>query len=159
MSQNDNILLSSRRPRVTVAAIVHRDERFLLVEEHAVDGGIVFNQPAGHVEAGESILEALTRETFEETGWRIRPESLVGVYLWQHPNQSISYLRIAMSGIPENHDANATLDEGIVQAHWLTRDELARLRPQHRSPLVMRCIEDYLAGERYPLSVLKSLLG
>lgn len=147
------------RPRVTVAAIVQRENRFLVVEERTLDGRIVFNQPAGHVEAGESIPEALVRETFEETGWHIRPESLIGVYLWRHPDHSVSYLRLALSGIPENHDAEATLDEGILQAHWLTREELLQRQAQHRSPLVLRCIDDYLAGERYPLTVLKSLLA
>jgi 8-oxo-dGTP pyrophosphatase MutT (NUDIX family) len=147
------------RPRVTVAALVERDGRFLFVEERDIQGDLVINQPAGHVESGETILEAVVRETYEETGWRVRPEALVGFYLWSRPDGAASYLRIAIAGCPERHDPGASLDEGIVRALWLSPDELAERRNMHRSPMVVRCVEDYLAGERYPLSVLKSLLA
>jgi len=146
------------RPRVTVAAIVERNGRFLLVEERNEQGALVINQPAGHVEGGESLLGALIRETLEETGWQVEPLTLVGAYLWGKSDGSISYLRIAIAARADRHDPDSPLDEGIVQPVWLTRDELAASRDKHRSALVMRCVDDYLAGEVYPLSVLKSLL-
>jgi 8-oxo-dGTP pyrophosphatase MutT (NUDIX family) len=149
---------ASSRPRVTVAALVERDGRFLFVEEQDKQGRLVINQPAGHVEGGESLLAAVVRETYEETGWRIRPMHLVGVYLWAPPNRAISYLRIAIAGDGLEHDPAATLDAGIVQALWLTPAELAAARARHRSDLVSRCVEDYRSGTRYPLDVLKSLL-
>jgi 8-oxo-dGTP pyrophosphatase MutT (NUDIX family) len=147
------------RPRVTVAAIVEHDGRFLFVEERDDRGKLVINQPAGHVEAGESLAAAVIREAFEETGWRIRPEALVGLYQWSRPDGTLSYLRVAIVGVPESHDPAAPLDEGIERAVWLSPEELAERRDLHRSPLVMRCVEDYLAGERHPLSVFKSLLA
>ncbi len=151
------MLNQAGRPRVTVAAIVERGGRFLFVEELAIGGELVINQPAGHVEGGETLLEAVVRETFEETGWRIRPEWLVGLYLWNRPDNAANYLRIAIAGRPERHDPASPLDEGIQRAFWLAPEELAARKASHRSPLVMRCLEDYLAGERHPLSVLKSL--
>jgi 8-oxo-dGTP pyrophosphatase MutT (NUDIX family) len=150
---------SAGRPRVTVAAIVEHEGRFLFVEERDPEGALVINQPAGHVEAGESLPEALRRETFEETGWQVEPESLVGAYLWGKPDGSLSYLRIAIAARAERHHPEATLDEGIVRSVWLSREELAARHGQHRSVLVLRCLDDYLAGERYPLALLKSLLG
>lgn len=147
------------RPRVTVAALVEREGRFLFVEERDPEGVLVLNQPAGHVEAGESLPEALRRETFEETGWRVEPESLVGAYLWGRADGSLSYLRIAIAARAEGHHPEAVLDEGIERPVWLSREELLSRRKQHRSALVIRCLDDYLAGERYPLAVLKSLLG
>lgn len=146
------------RPRVTVAAIVERGGRFLLVEEFNAAGKLVINQPAGHVEAGESLPEALIRETVEETGWQVEPTALVGAYLWAPPDKSISYLRIAIAAQGLSHNEQAPLDEGIVRAVWLSRGELATRRQAHRSELVLRCIDDYLAGESYPLSVLKAIL-
>jgi ADP-ribose pyrophosphatase YjhB (NUDIX family) len=145
------------RPRVTVAAIVERDGRFLFVEERDVRGDLVINQPAGHVEGGETLLDAVVRETFEETGWHIHPEQLVGLYLWSRPDGAASYLRVAISGRAERHEPEAPLDEGILRAVWLSPEELAERKERLRSPMVMRCLEDYLAGERYSLSVLKSL--
>ncbi|MDD1649904.1 MAG: NUDIX hydrolase [Methylococcaceae bacterium] len=147
------------RPRVTVAAIVERQGRFLFVEERDPEGKLVINQPAGHVEAGESLPDALVRETFEETGWRVEPEALVGAYLWSRADGSISYLRIAMAAHGQRYDEEAPLDEGIIQPVWLSRDELMVRRDQHRSELVLRCLDDYLAGDLYPLTVLKSLLA
>ena len=153
-----NSLDTPARPRVTVAALVEQNSRFLFVEERDIEGNLVINQPAGHVEAGESLLTALTREAFEETGWLIEPLALVGVYIWGHPDRDISYLRIAIAGRPIHHDAEATLDDGIERAIWLTRDELVACADRHRSELVQRCVDDYLSGESYPLSALKSLL-
>ncbi|HYE36241.1 NUDIX hydrolase [Methylocaldum sp.] len=150
---------SNDRPRVTVAAIVERDGHFLVVEERTIDGELVINQPAGHVESGESVIEAVIRETFEETGWRFRPEALVGVYLWRRPTGNASYLRIGIAGSVDGHDPDSPLDEGIVRTLWLTREELLSKETRLRSPLVMKNVDDYLNGERYPLSVLKSLLS
>lgn len=146
---------STPRPRVTVAAIVERDGRFLFVEERDAHGQLVINQPAGHAEGGETILEAVIRETFEETGWRIQPEHLIGCYLWSRPDGAVSYLRIAIAGSPESHDPTSPLDEGIERALWLSPAELSA--QALRSPMVLRCLEDYLAGERYPLALLKTV--
>lgn len=151
--------LSAGRPRLTVAAIVERDGRFLLVEEQSASGGLVLNQPAGHVEHGETLLEAVIRETFEETGWRFSPEFLVGVYLWKHPGGISSFLRVCFAGAVDGHDPESPLDEGIERALWLSREELMAQQTRWRSPLVIGTIDDYLAGERYPLAVLKSLLA
>ena len=147
------------RPRVTVAALVEREGRFLFVEEREDRGQLVLNQPAGHVEAGESLPDAMVRETFEETGWQVVPQSLIGTYLWSRADRGLSYLRIAIAATGENYDATAVLDEGIVRPVWLSRQELFDCRDRHRSELVLRCVDDYLAGEHYPLTVLKSLLG
>lgn len=145
------------RPRVTVAAIVEMDGRFLFVEERDDREKLVINQPAGHVEAGEDLLEAVIRECFEETGWRVRPVHLVGFYLWGRSDRSVSYLRAAIACRPEWHDPDAILDAGIERPLWLTPEELAQRREMHRSPLVSRCVEDYLKGEHYPFSVIKPL--
>ncbi|BBA37263.1 MutT/nudix family protein [Methylocaldum marinum] len=149
----------NERPRVTVAAIVEREARFLVVEEQADNGELVINQPAGHVEAGESVIEAAIRETFEETAWRFTPEALVGIYLWRRATGDASFLRIGIVGSVDGHDPHSPLDEGIVRSLWLTREELLSEQKRLRSPLVMKCIDDYLKGERYPLSMLKSLLS
>jgi ADP-ribose pyrophosphatase YjhB (NUDIX family) len=147
------------RPRVTVAALVEREGRFLFVEERDDRGRLVINQPAGHVEAGESLPDAMVRETFEETGWHVIPDALVSTYLWSQADRGLSYFRVAMAALGEGHDETAPLDKGIVRPIWLSREELIDCRDRHRSELVLRCVDDYLAGERYPLTVLKSLLG
>ncbi|MGX2031895.1 NUDIX hydrolase [Methylocaldum gracile] len=159
MHQLETEFSRNERPRVTVAAIVERDARFLVVEERADNGELVINQPAGHVEAGENVIEAAIRETFEETAWHFRPEALVGIYLWRRASGDASFLRIGIVGSVDGHDPDSPLDEGIVSSLWLTREELLSEKMRLRSPLVMKCIDDYLAGERYPLSVLKSLLS
>ena len=146
------------RPRVTVAAIVEAAGRFLLVEERDARNRLVINQSAGHVEAGESLPAALIRETYEETGWWVEPRALVGAYLWSNADAGISYLRIAIAAVAERLDAEAALDDGIERPLWLTRDELAHCRERHRSELVLRCVDDFLSGERYSLGALKSLL-
>lgn len=147
------------RPRVTVASVVERDGRFLLVEERQEQGLLVINQPAGHVEYGENLLEAVCRETFEETAWRFTPEFLIGVYSWANASGTANYLRVCLAGSVDGHEPGRTLDEGIVRSLWLSRDELLDRRGQLRSPLVLGVIDDYLAGERYPLGVLKSFLN
>jgi 8-oxo-dGTP pyrophosphatase MutT (NUDIX family) len=141
------------KPDVTVAAVVERDGRFLLVEEHT-ERGLLFNQPAGHLEAGESIVAAVVRETLEETAWEFSPEHLVGVYRWRPSGGEVTYLRFAFSGRVGRHFADRALDTGIVRAVWLSPDEIRAGRDRHRSPLVARCMEDYLAGIRAPLDLL-----
>lgn len=148
------------RPRVTVAAVIERDGRFLCVEERAGSSAeLVINQPAGHVETAESVIEAAIRETLEETGWRLAPEAVTGIYLWRHPESGRSFLRIAITGRADAPEGEVRLDEGIERAVWLSREELLRERERLRSPLVLHTVEDYLRGERHPLSLLKHLLG
>jgi 8-oxo-dGTP pyrophosphatase MutT (NUDIX family) len=144
------------KPNVVVAAIIEREGRFLLVEEEA-DGAVVLNQPAGHLDEGESLLNAVVRETLEETAWHFQPEALVGVYRWPHPGKPVTYLRFAFSGHVTRHEPERALDHGIVRAVWMSRDELRATRARHRSPLIERCVDDYLGGQRYPLDLLKDL--
>ena len=141
------------KPDVTVAAIVERDGRFLLVEEHT-ERGLLFNQPAGHLEADESIVAAVVRETLEETAWEFTPQNLIGVYRWRPSGSEVTYIRFAFSGYLGAHYADRSLDTGILRAVWLSPDEIRAGRDRHRSPLVVRCMEDYLAGARAPLELL-----
>jgi 8-oxo-dGTP pyrophosphatase MutT (NUDIX family) len=141
------------RPNVTVAAIIERDGRFLLVEEHA-DGGLALNQPAGHLDEGESLADAVRRETLEETTWHFEPQALLGIYRWVHPAKAVTYLRFAFVGRLLRQESERALDDGIVRTAWLTPDEARRERHRHRSPQVQRCIDDYCAGRRYPLELL-----
>ena len=141
------------KPNVTVAAVIRRDGRYLLVEEDT-DEGRRFNQPAGHLDPDESLLDAVIREVREETRYDFRPTALVGIYLWPHPTRATTYLRFAFRGELVGHDAGRALDTGIIEAHWLSREELAALSGQHRSPLVMQCIADFEAGCTAPLELL-----
>jgi 8-oxo-dGTP pyrophosphatase MutT (NUDIX family) len=141
---------------VTVAAIIERAGKFLMVEERA-GTQLVLNQPAGHLEQGESLLAAVIRETLEETGHRFDPEHIVGFYLWHAQDAATTYLRVAFCGSVEPSADVAALDEGIVALHWFSRAELIRRVHELRSPMVMRCIDDYLAGQRYPLDCLAYL--
>lgn len=141
------------KPNVTVAAVVQRDGKFLLVEEET-DLGLAFNQPAGHLEEGESLVDAVIRETLEETAYHFKPTNLVGIYHWRHPIKGTTYLRFAFAGEVGAHEAERQLDEGIVAAHWLTLDEIKETQARHRSPLILRCCEDFLAGKSYPLDLL-----
>lgn len=145
-------------PHVTVAALVERDGRFLIVEEES-DGKIVYNQPAGHLDEGQSLIDAAQRETWEETAWRFLPNAVLGVYRWQNPRNGHTYLRVCFTGECTEHDPARTLDTGILRALWMTRDELRALSRQLRSPMVLRCVDDYLAGKRYPLELLTELTG
>lgn len=142
-------------PSVTVATLAERDGRYLLVEEHTPEG-LRLNNPAGHLEPGESLVQAAARETLEETAHPFTPEALVGVYLarFERADQSITYLRFAISGQVGEAIAGRALDTGIVRACWLTPDEVRSSVARHRSPLVLRCIEDHLAGRRLPLDLL-----
>jgi 8-oxo-dGTP pyrophosphatase MutT (NUDIX family) len=144
------------KPNVTVAAIIERDGKFLLVEEETADG-VMFNQPAGHLEEGETLLEAVRREVWEETAHRFEPDALLGVYHWKHPQKAITYLRFAFLGSINGHDPAQPLDVGILRAVWMTQDEIRATHGRHRSPQVLKCVEHYLAGQRFPLSVLTHL--
>jgi ADP-ribose pyrophosphatase YjhB (NUDIX family) len=141
------------KPNVTVAAVVQRDGKFLLVEEQT-DAGLAFNQPAGHLEEGEALVDAVVRETLEETAYHFKPTHLVGVYNWRHPTKNVTYLRFAFAGELRGYEAERQLDTGIVGARWLTLDEVKETQARHRSPLILRGIEDLLAGRRYPLELL-----
>jgi len=143
-------------PDVTVAAICEKHGRFLLVEEQTKSSQkVVFNQPAGHLEEGETLLEAVIRETLEETCRHFTPESLIGLYRLPAANGK-TYLRYTFSGSISDIDPNYQLDPGIINTHWLTLDTL-RASTSLRSGLVLGCINDYLSGQRYPLDVLKEL--
>lgn len=141
------------KPNVTVAALMERDGRFLLVEEEA-DGGIRFNQPAGHLDEGESLVEACAREALEETAHAFTPTELVGIYQWLRPQGDITYLRFAFAGKVGARETARKLDTGILRAVWLTPAEIEASASRHRSPLVLQCIRDYLAGRRFPLDVI-----
>ncbi|NIO38965.1 MAG: NUDIX domain-containing protein [Burkholderiales bacterium] len=141
------------RPNVTVAAVVERDGHFLLVEEKTSEG-LQLNQPAGHLEPYESITAAVQREVLEETAYDFSPEQITGIYRWTKPGGNLTYLRFAFCGRLGQHHAERTLDAGIVRALWLSRDEVLDSAERHRSPLVVRCIEDYLAGSRYDINAL-----
>ncbi len=146
-----------RKIDVTVAAVIEHDQRFLMVEERVL-GALVFNQPAGHLEPGESLLEAAVRETREETGYGFAPQHVLGVYLWRSPETDASVLRVAFCGSAKAPAGTPVLDTGIVAAHWLTRNQLLSRAEQLRSPMVLQCIDDYRAGVRYPLESLKYLV-
>lgn len=143
------------KPDVTVAALIERDARFLVVEER-IGRRIVINQPAGHVEDGETLEHAVRRETLEETAWHFTPQALLGLYLWRSP-RGHSTLRIAFVGTVDGFESQRRLDPPVLRTHWLTRAELAEQHGKLRTPLVLRCIDDYLAGQRLPLSSLASL--
>lgn len=141
------------KPNVTVAAVVERNGSFLLVEEQTASG-IRYNQPAGHLEAGESLLDAVVRETLEESAWRFVPTALVGIYQYRQQDSGITYLRFAFAGELSGHDAGRTLDTGILRALWMPPAEIRACSDRHRSPLLMQCVDDYLAGRRHPLHLL-----
>jgi 8-oxo-dGTP pyrophosphatase MutT (NUDIX family) len=143
-------------PDVTVAAVVEHDGRYLMVEER-IKGSLVLNQPAGHLEKGETLVEAVIRETREETAWRFAPEALVGIYLWHNPDNDRSFLRFAFCGSVDDHRADQALDTGIVRAVWLSHEQLRAQPGRLRSPLVLRCLDDYLRGTRRPLDCVATV--
>jgi 8-oxo-dGTP pyrophosphatase MutT (NUDIX family) len=143
------------KPDLTVAAIAERAGRFLIVRERAARR-IVLNQPAGHLEVGESLVDAVVRETREETGRDFTPEAVTGLYLWRSPSRR-TVLRVAFAGRVGERDPSLALDRAIVRTEWLARDELGARGSELRSPLVLRCIDDYLRGARYPLELLNVL--
>jgi len=145
------------RPSVTVAAIIERDGRFLFVEE-LQEGRRVLNQPAGHLDPGETLVDACKREVMEETAHRFRPTALVGIYRWYYKPADVTFLRFCFWGeilAVEKKD----LDAEILALHWLTAGELRARAPLHRSPLVQQCLEDHLAGKKFPLEVLSKAYG
>ncbi len=141
------------QPDVTVATVVVRDGRLLVVEE-SIRGALVLNQPAGHLEPDESLFNAALRETLEETGWDVELTAFIGAYQWKSPADGRHFLRMAFAAEPLQHHPDRALDEGIVQALWLTPSELQAQSARHRSPLVWRAVEDFLAGRRFPLQAL-----
>lgn len=140
-------------PHATVATIVEKEGRFLCVEELA-SGSKVINQPAGHVDEGETIEAAAVRETFEETGWHVTPEYISGFYTYYAEENGVTYHRFCFVAKAESFDPSSPLDEGIIAAHWFTREELEARADQLRSPMVLKCIDDYLAGKHYPLELI-----
>jgi 8-oxo-dGTP pyrophosphatase MutT (NUDIX family) len=147
------------KPSATVAAVIEQDGRFLLIEEHTPEG-LRLNNPAGHLDPGESPAQGCAREALEETAYQFEPTALVGVYLSRFQRhttgEDITYLRFAFCGRLGPHDPMRTLDDGIVRTVWMTPQEIRASVERHRSPLVLRCMEDYLAGVRYPLSVVST---
>jgi 8-oxo-dGTP pyrophosphatase MutT (NUDIX family) len=151
------------KPSTTVAAVIERDGRFLLVEEHTPEG-LRLNNPAGHLDPGESPASGCARETLEETAYQFQPSALVGIYLsrFQRPAnartgdtaEDITFLRFAFCGTLGTFEPERTLDTGIVRTVWLTSEEVRASAARHRSPLVVRCMEDYLLGRRYPLELV-----
>ncbi|MEX0732956.1 MAG: NUDIX hydrolase [Aquisalimonadaceae bacterium] len=146
------------KPHVTVAAIIENAGRFLLVEEMA-GGKLVLNNPAGHLEPGESLVQAVIRETREETAWRFQPTAIVGIYRWHFAQRNATYLRVCYCGTVRDHDPEQALDDGIQRTLWLSREELDRTARRLRSPLVLKGIDDFLADTRYPLDVIQDILG
>lgn len=147
----------SLRPDLTVAAVIERDGKFLLVEER-VGTRMVFNQPAGHVERAEQLVSAVIRETLEETAWHFQPEALLGVYFWEQPDKQRTFMRFAFTGRVTDHDSSRRLDRGIERAVWMSHDDIVARTSRLRSPMVIRCIEDYLAGQRYPLELVRDFI-
>ncbi|RDH83983.1 MAG: NUDIX hydrolase [endosymbiont of Galathealinum brachiosum] len=144
------------KPHATVAAIIERDNQFLMVEEIA-GGQTVYNQPAGHLDPNESLVEAAVRETREETAWHFIPEYISGIYRWDQSSTNRCFLRVAFVGSCDDYKKEQPLDDGIIRALWLTREELAAQTEKLRSPMVLRCIDDYLSGIKYPLDLLTDI--
>jgi NADH pyrophosphatase NudC (nudix superfamily) len=141
------------KPNVTVAAVIASEGRFLLVEEETKQG-VRFNQPAGHLEANESLFAATVRETLEESAYHFTPTHLVGIYRWHAQESDTTYLRFAFTGDITGHEPQRALDAGILRAVWMSPEEIYATQARHRSPLILRCVEDYLAGRRYPLELI-----
>ena len=144
------------QPDVTVATVVARDGRFLMVEER-VSGLNVYNQPAGHLEPDESLCAAAARETLEETAWQVEINAFIGAYQWKVPESGQHFLRLAFAAKALHHLPERTLDEGIVAAHWLSAEDIRALTSRHRSPLVWQTLQDYMNGQVHPLSAVQQL--
>ncbi|WP_027328994.1 NUDIX hydrolase [Marinimicrobium agarilyticum] len=141
-------------PHVTVATVVEHDGRFLFVYEES-DGRQVYNQPAGHLEPGETLIEAAVRETLEETRWQVRPTALLGIGLYTAPANGVTYLRHTFAAEALEEQTNRALDEGIIEPCWLSREELLAREDQWRSPMVLEAVDEYLSGQRYPLELFR----
>jgi 8-oxo-dGTP pyrophosphatase MutT (NUDIX family) len=150
--------VAAKLPSVTVAAVIERDGRFLFVEE-LQEGRRVLNQPAGHLEPGESVVAACAREVMEETAHRFEPQALVGIYRWYYQPADVTFLRFCFSGTLFEFDSSRSLDKEIVALHWLSPAELKAKSQMHRSPLVQQCVDDYLAGKRFSLDVFSKTHG
>ena len=144
------------KPHVTVAAVIERDGKFLMVEE-IVNGKTVYNQPAGHLENDESLINAVIREVLEETAWEFRPEQIIGIYRQRTESSDRTYLRICFSGQCIKHFPEQALDKGILSAPWLSHDELIARQDKLRSPMVIKCINDYLTGQNYPMELIHDM--
>ena len=145
------------KPHVTVAAVIERDGEFLMVEEIA-DQQAVYNQPAGHLEDGESFIDAIIREVQEETAWQFMPNAISGIYRWRKPDDDKTFVRVCFTGTLGEHSPTQKLDKGIIAAPWLPRSKLLALPASRlRSPMVKLCLEDYLADKRYPLDMITEL--
>lgn len=140
------------RPSVTVAAVIERGGRFLLVEER-IDGRLVLNQPAGHLDPGESLAAACRREVLEETAHHFEPSGVVGIYRWHYAAKDLTFLRFCFCGTVRDFDPSRQLDKEIVSIHWLSAAQLAARKAEHRSPLVQKCVEDFLGGRRFALDI------
>lgn len=143
-------------PRLTVATIIERDGKFLMVEEDAGEETLVYNQPAGHLDEHETLAAAAIRETLEETAWEIQVDAIVGVYYWTHPKGE-TFVRTCFVGTALQHHPKQPLDAGIQRAIWLSHEEISALKTRLRSPLVLRCLQDYRSGIRYPLEIFSYL--
>lgn len=139
-------------PHITVACIIEQNRRFLMVEEMS-QGRLVYNQPAGHLEPGETLQQAAVREAYEETGWHVQPSHVLGVSKYRAPNDTL-YYRTTFIATAIKQDPEAVLDDGIEQALWLSYDQLRDNIEKLRSPLVLKNIEQYLAGQRFPLTLI-----
>lgn len=146
----------SLKPRITVAAVLERDGRFLMVEE-SIDGRLLLNQPAGHLEDHETVTAAVVREVREETAWEFEPRALVGIYRWRQDDSGSTFFRFCFTGELLRHHAGQALDPDIARTLWLTAGQFAETANRHRSPLVGRCLEDYLKGSRFPLETLTDI--
>jgi ADP-ribose pyrophosphatase YjhB (NUDIX family) len=142
---------------MTVAAVIEDQGQFLLVRERA-DGQYVYNQPAGHLEPNEGLTHAVVREVYEEAHCHFIPESILGVYRWIHPGNGETHVRVAFAGRLDGAAADAPSDDAVVSCHWYSYDDIEALRSHMRSPLVMGCIDDFIAGRRYPLELLRELV-
>ena len=143
------------KPNTTVAAVIERNNAFLMVEE-LIDGQRVINQPAGHLDDNESLVEAVIGEVAEETAWTFQPLAVLGIYRWQHPLKKITHMRTTFIGNAVDHQPDRTLDKPVIRAEWFTREQLLQA-DNLRSPLVLRCIDDYLSGQQYPLELLHNV--
>ena len=144
------------KPHATVAAVIHRDGKFLLVREK-IEGRVVLNQPAGHLEDKETLIEAVEREVAEETAWKFQPTGVLGIYLWRHPRYGHTHMRTTFVGDVSDHNPKQKLDAPIIDAAWYTRDELTKNRRDLRSNLVLARIDDFLTAACYPLDMLRSV--
>ena len=145
-------------PYVTVAAIIQRDDKFLLVKEN-INNQIVYNQPAGHWEDNETLSEAVIREVMEETAWQFKIEFITGIYQWKHPSLNKTFLRFTFAGTVGNFQPQRKLDKEIIETVWLNLEEIKKLGPQLRSPQVILCIEDYLAGKQFSPDLLSVVMN